>query len=51
MFGFDPIFSLLGIFGMGLVFIPQMIVKSTYENFLKLLPPEDIQERKQQNYY
>jgi len=36
MFGFDPIFSLLGIIGMGLVFIPQMIVKSTYEKFSKV---------------
>lgn len=36
MFGFDPIFSLLGIVGMGLVFIPQMLVKFTYEKFSKV---------------
>lgn len=37
MFYFDPFYMLLSIVGLGLVFIPQMLVKNTYSKFSKVL--------------
>ncbi len=36
MFYFDPAYMLIGIIGMALVFIPQMLVKNTYKKFAKI---------------
>jgi len=36
MMGFDPLFMIISVVGLALVFIPQMLVKSTYEKFTKV---------------
>ena len=36
MFFFDPIYIFVSIIGMALIFIPQMLVKSTYSKFAKI---------------
>jgi len=36
MFYFDPVYMLVAVVGMALIFIPQMLVKSTYKKFAKV---------------